>query len=279
MLVRSRTLVVATVSCSLFLGTTVNGAGVANAQDNVSMAAQYEPQYEPLETRLGTPWDTTGLSNTAFQFVENSAELPEGTQFVLDGDTFTNVIDDGLLASRVDSRTGMIRHTLAGSEVIYFIPGKMTRSYIDRVTVKAIYPDGSSDIVTPHSVITVADDIYYSIQSEEIPRVRNGQTIKIPLRVMDGTGAIGGVPQGSKVVRDRYGSIDNAELMGAIVVIDEKTGELTFTAPEDRTGQLWFAAELIYPDGTYATASYSIEVTDQPEPVDVIRPAGSSLSS
>lgn len=276
MLVRSRTLVTAALSCSLLFGATVNGTGVAIAYENVSMAAQYEPRYESLETRLGS---SGVFPKSVEQSVENLAELPEETRFLLEGDSFSIIIDDGLLASRLDPNTGEIRHTLGASGISY-TPGEMKRSYTDRVTVKVVYPDGSFDRVTPHSVVYVADSIYYGIESTGYPKVRNGQTVKIPLRVTDGgTGAVGGVPQGSKVVRDRYGSIENAELMGAIILIDEKTGDLTFTAPDDRTGQLWFRTEVTFPDGSDSEVQYVIEVTDQPEPVDDIRPVGSSLSS
>lgn len=279
MLVQSRTLVTAILSCSLVFGTTVNGASVAIAQENVPMAALYEPDYESLETRLGSINNDADLPNSVSQSVENFAELPEGTRFVLDSDTFAVAVSDGVVTSRLDSHTGVIRHTFGGAGTISYNPGEVTRSYIDRVTVRVVYPDGSIDIVTPHSVVEVSDSFYYSVQSIDSQRVRNGQSIKVPMTVIAGDGAIGGVPQGAKVVRDRYGSVEDAELMGATIVIDEKTGELTFTAPDDRTGQMWFRTEVIYPDGTYSEVHYLFEVTDTWVQDDSRPFFGSSLSS
>lgn len=278
-MIRPRNLALATLSFGLIFGMTLSEAGGATAQEQGSMAERYEPKYESLETRLGASWSGAGLSNSASQSIENLAELPEGTRFLLESGTFADAIGDNLVTSRLDSYTGTIRHTLGGSGGISFIPGEMKRSYTDRVTVRTVYPDGSIDIVTPHSVIEVSDDIYYNPQSTEFKTVRNGQTVKIPLKVMDGQGVISGIPHGAKVVKDRHGSIENAELKGATILIDENTGELTFTAPEDRIGTLWFRTELIYPDGTYAEIHYSLEVTDKPPLEDRIPSFGSSLSS
>ncbi len=243
------------------------------------MSDRYEPEYESLEARLGASWDGSGLSNSASQTIENLGELPEGTRFLLESGTFSDTIDDGLVSSRLDSYTGTIRHTLGGSGSISFTPGKVKRSYTDRVTVRTVYPDGSVDKVTPRSVIEVADNIYYSPQPREDKKISNGETVKIPLKVIDGQGVISGIPQGAKVMKDRHGSIEDAELKGATILIDENSGELTFTAPEDRTGVLWFRTELIYADGTYVEIHYSLEVTDRPPLKDQMRFFGSSLSS
>lgn len=264
------------ISAAAALCVAFGGVNVAVAQDQGSMADLYEPEYVPLETRLGTPWNKAGLPNVAVQNVENLHELPEGTQFLLETDTFATAVADGILTSQVSSKTGAVTHAVGrGGSISYKADEEVPREYVNRVAVSVVYPDGSRETVQPQSVIKLADDIYYHPDPQYNRMVKPGETLTIPLTMTNGQA----IPEGSKVVADRYGSIESAEVRGVAIDIDEETGEITVTFPEERTGGMWFRTELIYADGTYEEIHYSFEVTDAPARGKVGLPFGSSLSS
>ncbi|WIM73312.1 YPDG domain-containing protein [Corynebacterium suedekumii] len=87
------------------------------------------------------------------------------------------------------------------------------------------------------------------------------------------------IPKRSKVVADRHGSIEEAELKDADIDINEETGAVTVSFPTDRQGTLWFRTELFYPDGTFREVHYTFEITDTPQEADDVGKLGSSLSS
>lgn len=239
----------------------LSGASIATAQNNHSMAEIYEPEYNPLKTRLGfqSTWKEHGLPTDAFQEVKNLERLPKDTTFIAETESFDIYFKDGLVTSQVDSATGTIYHSLP--RVINGSDNKK-KTYSNNVTVRVIYPDGSEELVKPQYAITVADDIYYYPDAQQHPsrKYAPGSTVTIPLKV-NGKNEL---PVGSKVVEDRYGSIENARQLGVKIDISKESGELSVTFPEDRTGSVWFRTELIYADGTYDEIHYSFEVTDKP---------------
>lgn len=234
------------------------------------MAAEYEPEYDFLEARLTNGSSKANFPRSIDHEVKNRTELPEDTRFSLETPTYTNFITDGLLSSSVNTDTGAIMHKLGNGFGVIAMPEKPPRLYENRVSIRAIYPDGSFDIVHPQSKIYIADNLYYSVYFP-MQKVAPGQTVRIPLRLRDGSE----IPIGSRIERDPHKSIEEAELKGLQVLLNEENGDLTITFPSDRLGPVSFYTSLTYPDGSRTAISYVFEISEAP----LHKPVSSSLSS
>ena len=202
---------------------------------DVKQSDNHNPGYDPAETTPGTAVDIEQVGDT---------ELPDGTKFGTPDKT-----PDGWKIT-VNEKTGKVTATPPKDAK----PGDK-----GEFTVPVTYPDGSKDNADVLVTVTVKDDAPGDKQSD------NHNPGYDPAETTPGTAVdieqVGDteLPDGTK-----FGTPDKTP-EGWEVKVDEKTGKVTATPPEDaKPGDKGeFIVPVTYPDGSNDETPVNVTVKDE----------------
>lgn len=220
-----------------------DGDGIPDEDDSNPKVPNQNTIFEPgYEDGSGKPGSDVKIDAPKFTDKDgNDTKAPEGTTFT-PGDN----VPDGVT---IDENTG---------EITVTIPEDATPGEKITVPVEVTYPDGTKDNVDVTVTVTDKDNGVFEPGYED-GSGKPGDDVKIDKPVFkDKDGNPAEAPEGTT-----FGPGENTP---DGVTIDENTGEITVTIPEDANpgDKITVPVEVTYPDGSKDNVDVTITV-DEPE--------------